>query len=285
MDKRIKYTEEQRKEIIDYTKEHGIVAAHKKFKTGTDTIKKWMDPEFAERKKKESSQTYYEKYKPDPLYREKIQKKQHERYLRTHINSQYTQQQMRDILSLPKEESKIVYNIDDFEYNRIKQYIERTDDYTQKNKQKINEGTRKWRQKNAEKLSEQCKIKRQNLSEEEREKIRARTRNRKKTDPVFRVTESIRSRIWIALKGGKQDQHTEELLGCTFKYFKEYLENQFDANMSWENYGPYWHIDHIKPISSFDLSSIEEMKNAFHYTNCQPLEALENMKKSNKMLI
>ena len=54
--------------------------------------------------------------------------------------------------------------------------------------------------------------------------------------------------------------------------------------MTWNNHGIYtWHIDHIKPCDSFDLSNEEDQKKCFHYTNMQPLWALENLSKSNKI--
>ena len=62
-----------------------------------------------------------------------------------------------------------------------------------------------------------------------------------------------------------------------------HLERQFTQGMTKENHGKYgWHVDHIKPCSSFDLSDIEQQKLCFHYTNLQPLWAKDNIKKSNK---
>ena len=53
--------------------------------------------------------------------------------------------------------------------------------------------------------------------------------------------------------------------------------------MTWNNHGLYgWHIDHIKPVSKFNLLDLEEQRRAFHYTNLQPLWALDNIRKSNK---
>ena len=53
--------------------------------------------------------------------------------------------------------------------------------------------------------------------------------------------------------------------------------------MSWDNYGSYWEIDHIKPCDSFDLSNLEEQKECFIFTNTQPMKISDNRKKSNKL--
>jgi hypothetical protein len=64
----------------------------------------------------------------------------------------------------------------------------------------------------------------------------------------------------------------------------KHLEKQFKNGMTWENRGfNGWHIDHIIPISSFDLTDIEQQKICFHYSNLQPLWAKENILKSNKI--
>jgi hypothetical protein len=59
-----------------------------------------------------------------------------------------------------------------------------------------------------------------------------------------------------------------------------HLEAQFRDGMSWDNYGRYgWHIDHIIPCSSFDLTDTDQQRKCFHYTNLQPLWAHENLSK------
>lgn len=61
------------------------------------------------------------------------------------------------------------------------------------------------------------------------------------------------------------------------------LEQQFTEGMTWENYGE-WHVDHIRPCVSFDLSIPEQQQECFHYTNLQPLWAKDNLQKSDKIL-
>ena len=73
-----------------------------------------------------------------------------------------------------------------------------------------------------------------------------------------------------------------KLCGCSLEKLKQHLESQFTEGMTWDNKGD-WHVDHIKPCASFDLTNPEEQKKCFHYTNLQPLWALDNMKKGAKL--
>ena len=72
-------------------------------------------------------------------------------------------------------------------------------------------------------------------------------------------------------------------LGCKFKYFLKWLEFQFTEKMNWKNYGKYWHIDHVLPISYFNFKKEKAIKKCFNYKNLQPLEAKENIIKGNKV--
>ncbi|NBQ17559.1 hypothetical protein EBU24_04530 [bacterium] len=83
-----------------------------------------------------------------------------------------------------------------------------------------------------------------------------------------------------------KSKHTMELLGCSIEELKIYLEKQFVKGMCWNNYGKKgWHIDHILPCASFDLTDPEQQKICFHYTNLQPLWAKDNYKKRDKVII
>ncbi len=104
-----------------------------------------------------------------------------------------------------------------------------------------------------------------------------------KTDPLFRLQKNLRRRLNLALKNVFKDDTTMKLIGCNLKDLKIYLENKFQKGMTWDNYGE-WHIDHIKPISSFDLKDAKNQKLAMHYTNLQPLWAKDNISKGNKIL-
>ena len=74
------------------------------------------------------------------------------------------------------------------------------------------------------------------------------------------------------------------IIGCTLEQLKKHLENQFTAGMTWKNYGRNgWHIDHIKPCTSFDLTDPKQQRKCFHYSNLQPLWAAENISKGNRI--
>lgn len=103
--------------------------------------------------------------------------------------------------------------------------------------------------------------------------------HKQKANPAFKLARNARTRIWIALKGITKTDSTMKLIGCSRAQLMSHLEAQFQSGMTWENYGQ-WHVDHIKPCASFDLSMPDEQAKCFHYTNLQPLWASENLLKS-----
>ena len=112
-------------------------------------------------------------------------------------------------------------------------------------------------------------------------------RLRRRKDPVFRLQDNLRRRINNALKyiGVKKSKKSLELLGIpNIEFFWKYLESKFKPGMTRENYGKLWHIDHIKPCISFDLSKVEQQFKCFNYTNLQPLWAHENLSKNSKII-
>jgi hypothetical protein len=99
--------------------------------------------------------------------------------------------------------------------------------------------------------------------------------------PRKRVGHRIRTLIknQLTANGGRKAVKTEMLLGCTLPEAQAHLEAQFLPGMTWDNHGE-WHIDHIRPCSSFDLTDLEQQKQCCHYTNLQPLWAADNLAKS-----
>lgn len=119
------------------------------------------------------------------------------------------------------------------------------------------------------------------------------SKNRRDTDLSYKLSLTIRSRIKSCLKTQlkrkrakyKSIEANEALLGCSIEHLKNYLESKFNNGMSWDNYGHKgWHIDHIKPLSSFDLTQDEQLKQACHYTNLQPLWWMDNLRKHAKIV-
>jgi hypothetical protein len=114
--------------------------------------------------------------------------------------------------------------------------------------------------------------------ERNREKHNAYYRNRRRQDLNFKLKCKLRSRL-STLVGQFKSSSALNLLGCTLDELKIYLESKFQEGMNWNNYGK-WHIDHIKPCYSFDLTNQKEQKKCFHFLNLQPLWATQNLKKN-----
>lgn len=133
---------------------------------------------------------------------------------------------------------------------KIKQY---QIDFIQKNPQYI----KKWKITNKDKINKREKFRRQN-------------------DVNFKLKKNVSRAINHSIF--KNGNSTIKFLPYTIDDLKKHLENQFDNKMSWDNYGTYWHIDHIVPHSMFKYSSMEdiEFKRCWSLNNLRPLEANQN---------
>jgi hypothetical protein len=120
---------------------------------------------------------------------------------------------------------------------------------------------------------------------EVKNRVRERIRYRLKNDPIFRLKSSIRTRIYLYVKRGlaKKTLPTSVLIGCSWEFLKIHLEKQFKPHMSWTNYGK-WHIDHQKPMASFNLFKQKELLKCCNFSNLQPLWASENLSKGAKLI-
>lgn len=132
---------------------------------------------------------------------------------------------------------------------------------------------KKYRIKNLDKLQKSSKLWKAKNPNYKREKL--------KSDINFRIKENLRGRLYKAIKNNSKAKSTLKLLGCTIDELKAHITSLFLKGMTWDNYGK-WHIDHIKPCSLFDFSKGEEQLKCFHYTNLQPLWAIDNLIKNNK---
>lgn len=184
------------------------------------------------------------------------------------------------------------------EYNiknkdKVKVYKE---EYFQKHKEEHKERGKKWRKNNPDKLkiinarhykSDKAKITRSKWEKENYEirKIQKREYKRKQLqDPQERIKANLRNRIYKTIKNGVKSARTLELLGCDIPFYKQYMQPLFTPEMTWENYGTYWEIDHIIPCCSFDLEDHEQQRQCFHYSNTQPLTIEENRSKGGNLI-
>lgn len=164
--------------------------------------------------------------------------------------------------------------------DKIKEYKK---EHYLNNKNKINEKNKQWYVNNKGKVKEYLLENKIKIRTRSNKYLKKYLKNRRKTDINFNILCSLRSRLNKALKGNNKSLKTIQLLGTTIENFKQHLQSKFTENMNWNNYGA-WHIDHIKPCASFNLSIPEEQKQCFHYTNLQPLWALENLVKGSKYM-
>jgi len=102
-------------------------------------------------------------------------------------------------------------------------------------------------------------------------------------DSYFRFYTSIRTRINRVIKNNIKCKKTKDLLGTDIKGLWKHLKSKFKPGMTKKNHG-LWHIDHIIPCASFDLTDPKQQAKCFHYTNLQPLWAHENLSKGAKIL-
>lgn len=144
------------------------------------------------------------------------------------------------------------------------------------NKRKIYE--KEYYLKNKDKILKQSKEYFKNNKEVKQKKNNARYKERRDTDPVFKLATNLKRNIRtaIAKNGFSKKSRTVEILGSSFEEFKLHLESKFESWMNWQNYGKYngeegygWDIDHIIPSSS--AITEEDVMKLNHYTNLQPL--------------
>jgi hypothetical protein len=153
----------------------------------------------------------------------------------------------------------------------------RVNKYRKSNPDKVKEVRTRIYERDRERILMVNKLYREN----NREKRNEYTRNRKSTDPIFKLKHLMNSRMRIFMRSRNIKKHnkTFDIIGCTPNELKEHIQTQFNDGMSWDNQGE-WHIDHIIPLSSG--KNEDEIIRLCHYTNLQPLWAIDNIKKGSK---
>jgi len=186
-------------------------------------------------------------------------------------SKKYSEENKEDISK--KRKQKYQENI---EQNRMKQ----REDYHKNIEQKRESSRLNYAKHREKRLAYQKEYR---TNPENRVKINKRTSNKKKTNPSFKLRHTLRNRVLKALNGNRKPGSAIKDLGCSVEQLKEHLESQFQSGMTWENWTiDGWHIDHIKPLASFDLTDRNQFLEACHYTNLQPMWAKENLSKGAK---
>lgn len=151
--------------------------------------------------------------------------------------------------------------------------------YNSRNKEQLNEYLKEYRIKNKDRI----KLILKKSKAKNRHKILEYERKRRKEDINFRLAYNLRRRLNRALNRNTKNGSAIKDLGCSIEELKIHLETQFTKEMTWNNYGTVWEIDHILPLSKFDLTIIDNIKKLCNYNNLRPLLINENRKKSNNM--
>jgi hypothetical protein len=173
--------------------------------------------------------------------------------------------------------------------NNKEKIKQKTKEYCLNNKEKIKQWRLNNREKqkqykkeyylnNKEKIKQKCKQWRLNNKKHIREYYHKYEKERFKIDPNYKLVKLIRNRIKSVLKGIYKSKSTIKLLGCSIEECWQHLESKFQPGMTRENHG-LWHVDHIRPCALFDLKCPVQQLACFHYTNLQPLWAIDNIKK------
>lgn len=120
-----------------------------------------------------------------------------------------------------------------------------------------------------------------NWYQKNKDKRNQQEREKSKNNPGFRLYKNCRRRISYLIN--KQDP-TKFYLGTNFEIVKKWFESCFDEKMNWDNYGEYWHCDHVIAANNFDLTDPEQVYICFNWKNLSPLYCVDNMNKKDKVL-
>ena len=143
-------------------------------------------------------------------------------------------------------------------------------------------------EKHKERFLEQNKASKRRIRERDPEEYKRKRRERQRRDLSsslnYKLSQSLRSRLFRAVRDCRNESKISAVrhLGCTIPELILYLESLFVEGMAWDNYGK-WHIDHIIPFASCDLTVDENIKKLCHYSNLQPLWAGDNLRKGSQI--
>ena len=213
--------------------------------------------------------------------KERISEQKKQYYL---ANKERINEQNKEYYKNNKERSKEYYKNNK---ERSKEYYlankERIKEYIENNKERRKEQRKEYYKNNKERLKAIHKEYDKNNKERRKQYKKEYTRERRKVDPLFKMSCNLRTRTFQAFKnkGYSKNTKTQEMLGVNWEVCKAHIERQFIKGMKWSNHGE-WHIDHIIPLASANTE--EGLKKLCHYSNLQPLWADDNLIKSDKLI-
>ncbi len=114
------------------------------------------------------------------------------------------------------------------------------------------------------------------------EYIRKYKAEKRLSDKSFVLHENCRKRIWKCVKN--KSNSSKELLGCDINFYLKWISYTMTEDMTWDNYGTFWNIDHLIPIKTFDLSNSDDVKKAFNWKNTWAMKSNENFSKKNNII-
>ncbi len=177
----------------------------------------------------------------------------------------------------------------------VEEYNRKERERYQKDKSFQKASSSKWYQKNKESVNQQHKEYRENNKEKEKErhakyfkeskeKIYEYRKNFYNNNPGKKLMLNARRRLASTFK---KEKSTEKLTSCTYEFLKKWFEFHFsiDTDLSFDNHGTVWHIDHVMPCAIFDSSQEEDLRKCMHWSNLMPLLIQKNLSKNNKICL
>jgi hypothetical protein len=243
------------------------------------TSKKYREKN-VEKIKKQKRKHYCDNFE---IYKEKS-KKYREEHVEI-IKEQNKRYRKENVEKLKKKEKK-------YRERNVEKIKEKNKKYHEKNKEKLNEASRQYKKENIGKVRESYKQFQKDHPEKYRKTQRECRKKRALFDVKFRLKCCVSSNVGSRLRKrllSKEGKSTWDFLPYTVEELIQHLEKLFEPWMNWKNYGNKkgcWNIDHRIPDSSFNYSSVEdeEFQKCWALENLQPLDAIENIKKGNKLI-
>lgn len=180
------------------------------------------------------------------------------------------------------ERNKVIRKLRDEEYYDTHRDIilEKKRESNRINKDKLSKRAKERRVKNRDSINQKQREIRKANPEKFRIYEAKRNAKRLKNNIKYKLERILRNRFKQALKNNYKKGSAVKDLGCSISFFKDYIESLFYADMSWNNYGIYWELDHIKELHTFDLNDREQVLEVCNYTNLQPLTIEDHLKKT-----